>query len=298
MARKNFSGGIKNNTWLLLNIPAFLSTFIVLLIPFGYAVYISFFHWKLSNPPMRFIGFGGYTKLFKDPIFIKSLNNTLFFTVSVVFLTCLFGLLVAIIINRPFKGKDFFRAAIFIPWAIMPIAIGLLWSWIFNSRFGVFNYLLLKMGLIKEYIPILGSEKYAMYSVIVACVWRNIPFAALLIMAGLQAIPKECYEAATVDGASKFQIFLHITLPLLRSSLLLVVTFITMVALRIFDIIYSMTAGGPAHATTVLGWYTYSTSFLSYDLGKGARIGIVIAVITMIFALIYIKIFYTKRVEY
>ena len=298
MARKSFSGGIKNNTWLLLNIPALLLTFIILLISFGYAVYISFFDWKLTNPPMRFIGFGGYTKLFKDPIFVESLNNTLFFTVSVVFFTCLFGLLIAITINRPFKGKGFFRAAIFIPWAIMPIVIGLLWSWIFNSRFGVFNYLLLKMGLIKEYIPILSSEKFAMYSVILACVWRNTPFAALLIIAGLQAIPKECYEAAAVDGASKFQIFLHIILPLLRSSLLLVVTFVTMIALRIFDIVYSMTAGGPAHATTVLGWYTYSTSFLRYDLGKGARIGIVIAVITMIFALIYIKFFYTKRVEY
>jgi len=298
MARRSFSGGIKNNIWLLFNMPAFLLFLFIAAIPLAYALYISFFHWKLSNPPMRFIGFNGYIELFKDPLFIKSLSNTLIFTICVLFFTTLFGLLFAIALNKDFKGKGFFKALWLVPWLIMPVVTGLLWSWIFNGRFGVANYLLLKMGLIKEYIPILSSEKFAMYSIVVATIWRNIPFAILLILAGLQTIPKECYEVAAVDGASKFKMFIHITIPLLSGTLMLVVSFVTMTSLKAFDIIYTMTWGGPAHTTAVLGWYSYFTSFNNYDFGGGSRIGITIAVITAIFVLIYVKIFYNKRVEY
>lgn len=294
---KFFSTKIEGKIWLLLNLPAFLLSFFILLIPLIYAFYISLFDWKLTKPSKTFIAFAGYRELFNDPIFIKSFENTIIYVVWVVFFTCILGLLFAVLLNRNFRGRGIFRSILFIPWAIMPIVVGLLWTWIFNSRFGVFNYLLTKMGLIKEYVPILSSESYAMYGVIVASVWRDIPFAALLFLAGLQAIPDEYYESALVDGATKFQVFIRITLPLLSNTLMLVVTFETMHALKVFDVIYAMTTGGPANATTVLSWYVYSTSFTRYDLGKGSAIGIIIMIITLLFALLYVKTLY-RKVEY
>jgi multiple sugar transport system permease protein len=294
---KFFSTKIEGKIWLLFNLPAFLLIFFILLIPLIYAFYISLFDWQLTKPNKPFIAFAGYRELFNDPIFIRSFVNTIIYVVWVVFFTCILGLLFAVLLNRNFRGRGIFRSILFIPWGIMPIVVGLLWSWIFNSKFGVFNYLLTKMGLIKEYMPILGSGSYAMYAVIVASVWYDIPFAALLFLAGLQAIPDEYYEAALVDGATKFQVFIRITLPLLRNTLMLVVIFETMHALKVFDVLYAMTAGGPANATTVLSWYVYSTSFIRYNLSKGAAIGIIIAITTLLFAILYIKTLH-RKVEY
>lgn len=286
-----------NRYWLLANLPAYVLVAFVVLIPFLYEVYISFFAWELIRPPMRFIGLRGYRELLLDPFFQQAFVHTVVFTFLASIIALVLGLGFALAVNRGFKGQGLFRGVLFIPWAITPIVVGLLWSWIYHAEFGVLNYILLKLGLTRNYISILSSESYALPAVIATFIWQHVPFATLIQLAGLQAIDKEYYEAAMVDGAGVLSRFWYITLPLLRNTILLAIIFLTMWAFRTFDLIYAMTYGGPGNSTTVLGWYTYRVSFAHYNFGRGAASGIVMALFTAIVAVLYVRLLY-KRIVY
>lgn len=286
-----------NWLWLLANLPAYLLVAIVVLIPLLYALYISFFAWELIRPPIRFIGLRGYRALLLDPFFQEALLHTVIFTLFTSLITLVIGLGFALAVNRGFKGQGLFRGMLFIPWAITPIVVGLLWSWIYHAEFGVLNYILLKLGLTEHYITILSSERYALPAVIATFIWQHVPFATLIQLAGLQTIDREYYEAAMVDGAGVLSRFWYITIPLLTNTMLLAVIFLTMWAFRTFDIIYAMTYGGPGNATTVLGWYAYRVSFTHYNFGRGAATGIVMAIFTAILAILYIRLLH-RRISY
>ena len=183
------------------------------------------------------------------------------------------GVLIALMLNRDFPRRWFVRMLALLPWAIPPVVNGIIWKWMLNPRYGALNGLLLQLGIIKtpdDYIIWLGTPTLALLMVVLADVWKETPFIMLLFLAALQTIPRDLYEAARIDGAGPIRILFRITLPLIAPTLFVAVALRTIWALKSFDLIYSLTAGGPSNGTSVIAYYTYLESFVSLDLGRGA----------------------------
>jgi multiple sugar transport system permease protein len=236
-------------------------------------IFLSMFSLNLkSQSPPVWAGLRNYLILLKDPRALLSLYHTSFFTLVSVGLELVLGVALALILHKRFKGRGVLRAATLIPWAIPTVVAALLWKWIFNDQYGIINELLLRTGLISGYKSWLGETGTAMFSLIITDVWKTTPFMALLLLAGLQMIPRELYEAARVDGASALGQFYYITLPLLIPSILVALLFRSIDAFRIFDMVYVMTGGGPGNSTETLSLYTYKTLFSFLDFGYGAAL--------------------------
>lgn len=275
-----------------LNAPAALFLFSTMLFPIGYSLVISFYDLNYKRPHRRpFVGLGNYIHLLRDADFLDTLGRTgvfvLFSTASVLFA----GMLIALLLNQDFRGRGVLRTLILIPWAVPPVVNGVMWKYILDSSYGVLNGVLYRLGLIDSYISFLSESSSAFSWVVFANVWKNLPFAILLLLAALQTIPRELFEAARVDGASVFSRFFRITVPMISAAVLVVLIFQTMIGLRVFDIIYVMTSGGPADATTVIGWELYEESFKSLNFGRGSAIGYIITLLTFGAALLYYRLF-------
>ena len=188
---------------------------------------------------------GQWTGLLADPSWWTAVRNTLVFTVASVTLETLFGLVIALVLNRSFPGRGWVRAAVLIPWAIPTIVSAQIWAWMLHDQFGVLNELLLRAGLLERPLAWTADPALSLASVIVVDVWKTTPFMALLMLAALQMLPRDCYEAARVDGIPPWSVFRHITLPLIAPALLVAVTFRALDALRIFDLIYVLTPNSP-----------------------------------------------------
>tara|TARA_X000001036_G_scaffold119329_1_gene112822 strand:- start:4994 stop:5623 length:630 start_codon:yes stop_codon:yes gene_type:complete len=199
------------------------------------------------------------------------------------------GYLIALLLNEDFWGRGVLRALLLIPWAIPEVVNGILWKWLLDPGFGILNRLLISMGLINEYQSWLSSMPSAMISVVIAYVWTHVPLAALILLAGLQSISKDVKDAALVDGAGLFQRLFLITTPLVRPVLLVVLIFETIFALKVFDIIYVLTGGGPGRATTVLGWEIYSRTFINLSFGRGSALAMLLGLITLVVAILYFR---------
>jgi len=275
----------------LLNIPALVIISLTVIYPIIYSFFISLHYWNLKRPHlMRFIGFKNYVSFFSQPSFWQTMKTTIIFVSGTVVLVIVLGLLVAIVLNEKFRGRGLIRALILIPWAIPEVASGIIWKWMLDPSYGVINAILKNLGMIDHYVAFLSYPMTAMISVILANVWKQLPLTAILLLAGLQTIPIELYEVARVDGANIFQRFTKITLPLLKSSLLVVIIFETMFAFRTFDLIYVLTAGGPANATRVIGWFIYIITFRFLDFGRGSALGYILAIILLGLAFLYLKV--------
>jgi multiple sugar transport system permease protein len=279
----------------MLNIPSIIIVLSLMLFPLLYAFWTSLHQYVLYRKTRPFIWFGNYLYLLHDKEFIQSIIRTLVFAILDLSLVILIGFIVALVLNQDFKFRGIMRALILIPWAVPPAATGLIWKMIYDPEFGLFNGILYSLGLIKEYIPWLAIPRIAFVFLIVAVVWRQFPLVAMFFLAGLQSIPNDIYEAAQVDGATFFQRFYKITLPLLRGSFLVVLILQTMFSLRAFDEIYSLTYGGPANSTVTMSFYMYFSAFNNMYFGRGAAIAYIMALITLAFSLFYIKIFYRKE---
>jgi ABC-type sugar transport system permease subunit len=296
MRHKKFS--LESNQTLfayLLNLPAMLIIFLTVLFPIVYSFQVSLLNWNLKRPRRRpFVWFKNYTDILTSPEFLHTLKTTFIFVFFSVTLIMILGTAIALLLNQEFKGRGFVRALVLIPWAIPAVVNGIMWKWMLDSSYGIFNALLQSLGLIETYIPFLAQPTSAFIFAVIANVWKQIPFAIILLLAGLQSIPDELYEAATVDGASAWQKVWKITLPMLSSTIMVVLIFQTMISLRVFDLIYVLTSGGPGDATEVIGWELYKTAFQFLHVGKGSALGYIIAVITFILALVYYKLLYKK----
>jgi multiple sugar transport system permease protein len=279
----------------MLNIPSIIIVLSLMLFPLLYAFWTSLHQYVLYRKTRPFIWFGNYLYLLHDKEFIQSIIRTLVFAILDLSLVILIGFIVALVLNQDFKFRGIMRALILIPWAVPPAATGLIWKMIYNPQFGLLTGILYSLGLIKEYIPWLAIPRIAFVFLIVAVVWRQFPLVAMIFLAGLQSIPNDIYEAAKVDGATSFQRFYKITLPLLRGSFLVVLILQTMFSLRAFDEIYSLTYGGPANSTVTMSFYMYFSAFNNMYFGRGAAIAYIMALITLAFSLFYIKIFYRKE---
>ncbi len=230
----------------------------------------------LGGVSTRFIGLENYKNLLGDKIFHKSFFNTLFFTVISVTCEFLLGLIFALLLDQSFRGRGIARACVLIPWALPPAIIAMAWRWIFNDTYGVFGDMLMKVGIVHSQIAWLGKPGLAMFSVIFADVWKTTPFICIILLAGLQSIPRDLFEAISIDGANSIRRFTMITLPLLRPYIVLALIFRTIQAFGVFDLIWVLTGGGPAGSTQTVSLYIYDMSFRYLNLGYGSAITIVV----------------------
>ena len=276
-------------------VPFLLPTFVLvgtmLLVPLGYALYLSLHDVRgniLGAAP--FVGFNNYLAVFTTPAFLASCGRTLYFAAVSMLVQFPLGMLIALLLNERFVGRNVLRALILIPWALPTIVNAALWTWIYQASYGALNGLLIELGLIQSPILWLGSPGLAMNMVIVADTWKVLPFYVILLLAGLQTISPELYQAAAVDGASPWQRFWNVTLPSLRTVILIILVLRTVDTFRVFDIIYQITQGGPAGGTSVVAYQAYLTSFLQLQFGQGAAVAFVIAAASLLLAAVYMRL--------
>ncbi|MBS7650010.1 MAG: sugar ABC transporter permease [Candidatus Bathyarchaeia archaeon] len=272
-------------------LPAIFSITILSIYPILYSFWLSLLDYVLTKPgPYEFVGIKNYIDVLGSDYFLRSFGITMKFALETVSMELLIGLALALILNESFKGRGVARALILIPWAIPDVVAGLIWRWIFNPNYGALNGLLYQFGLIHSYISWLGSPSTALECMSVALIWRELPLAAFLLLAGLQSIPPEMYESAKIDGASSLTSFIHITLPWLKPQISIVLILETMMSIRILSLVYVMTGGGPAGSTSVLAYYTWNEAFQYYNFGAGATLCYIIALLSFAFALVYAKL--------
>jgi multiple sugar transport system permease protein len=275
-----------------LTAPALLTIGLFALYPILSSVWLSLHEFKLNMPFLGkpFVGLQQYVTLSTDVRFWASLWNTVYFTFFSVLLELIFGFAIAILINRSFRGRGIVRAAVLVPWAIPTVVSALMWKFMFNDQLGVINDIFVKAGILDSYIAWLGSKETALWSIIVTDVWKTTPFMALLILAGLQVIPSDMYEAAKVDGANRFQQLVKITIPLVKPAVLVALLFRTLDAFRVFDVVFVMTGGGPANSTETLSMYAQTTLMRYLDFGKGSALSVITFLCVLLISFIYIKI--------
>jgi multiple sugar transport system permease protein len=237
----------------------------------------------------NFVGFKYYLEFARDGRLWDALGNTAFFTAVSVFLELVFGMAIALLINRAFFGRGVVRAAVLVPWAIPTVISALMWKFMFDGQNGIVAKWFEIIGIVPDMGELLTTKAGSMFAVIFADVWKTTPFMALLLLAGLQTIPSSLYEAANVDGASKVQQFFHITLPLMKSTILVALLFRTLDAFRIFDLIYVLTGGGPANSTETITIYAYKTMFAQMDFGRGSALSVVVFLCVAIISILFVR---------
>ena len=276
--------------WLFF-LPALVVLVAVLAYPAGRTIWMSLHVIHLDEPFLGepFIGLRNYARVFQDTDFQSSLFVSAYFTAGAVIFELLLGLTVALVLNESFPGRGLMRAAILVPWAIPTIVSARMWNWMYSPSVGAFNGLLNVLHVARGPVDMLGSAVWAMPAMIVADVWKNTPFVALLLLAGLQVIPGELYEAARVDGASAWQRFQNITLPLLRGSIVLALLFRTVTAFQTFDLAIALTNGGPGSVTEVLSLHSYRVLFEDSNFGQGSALAAIVAIICFAIAAMYAR---------
>lgn len=260
--------------------------------PIVYSLYISFHQWYLTQPATvgQFAGFDNYVQIFRDDRFWRSIRATLYFVALTVSVEVVVGLLVASLLNQVRRFQSLALGLMIIPWAIPNVVNALMWKWILNPYYGALDGLLYTLGVIPQYTSFLRHPAVAMFAVANAQIWKQLPLVIFILLAGLQSVPLELYEAAEVDGASTWRKFTNVTLPLLRSPLMVVLILQTMESLRVFDLIWVMTGGGPGTSTTVIAWLTYISAFRDFNFGEGAALSFIITVLTLGFTAIYLRL--------
>jgi multiple sugar transport system permease protein len=241
--------------------------------PFFYGVYLSFFHKEVARPS-SFVGFGNFVRLSNDPIFWQAVRNTIIFTGVATILKALGGLAMALVMNQSFKMKSVTRAALLLPFIVPTVLSTVAWQWILDPGMGLFNRLLTESGLAVRGPSWLGTPTMAMISIIMVNTWRGLPFFGISILAGLQTIPVELHESATIDGAGTWNRFRYVTLPSLLPVILIVTTFSIVLTFFDFQLVYVLTGGGPANSTHLMATYAYSLSMGAGQMGLGSAVAL------------------------
>ena len=264
--------------------PAAIVLGVVTFFPIVYVLWLSLARYSLLGDEPSFVGLDNFVRLASDARFWNALGNTLYFTLVSVVLEIAIGLAFALLLARPFVGRAAMRAVVLLPWAIPTVVAARMWEWMYNGDFGVINYLL------GTGINWLGDPVWAMHAAIVMDVWKETPFVALLLLAGRLSISPDLYQAARLDGAGPWRAFRHITWPLLRPLLLIVLIFRTIGAFRVFDAIYVLTGGGPANTTETLSIYAYKVLFQALELGYGSAIAVAVFVLVATITAAYVRL--------
>jgi multiple sugar transport system permease protein len=273
-------------------LPALVVLGAILVYPIVSSIILAFQDVRLNAGAVEqtWSGFDNFVRLAEDAAFRRALVNTLYFSGAEVVLVVGISLGIALLLNHPLGRSGLFRVLLVVPWAIAPVANAVLWKWILNANYGVLNAVLKGLGLIDIYQVWLGTPFSALNFLLLVDVWKSVPFVALLILAGLQRVPSTLYRAAYMDGAGRWQSFRHVTLPSIRSALAIAIVLQTIWSLRVFDIVFVLTRGGPADATVLLNFLAYRTTFNFLDIGYGAAIADVIFCLTLLLAIVYVRL--------
>jgi len=279
--------------FLVMLIPTFIPIVLLTYIPISKGLIMAFQNYNLYDlSNIHFIGFKNFQEVFSDTSFnfLHILLNTFVWVMGSLFFQFVLGFVLALLMTKPFKGRGLYSGLVFYPWALSAFAIGLIWAWMFNGQFGIINDILKKIGLIHQNIGFLSDPKYALISVIIANIWCGIPFFAIMLLAALQSVPSEIYEAAEIDGAGYFKKLFHITIPYIKPTIINTAILRTIWIMNSPEIIYAMTSGGPANSTNILATQMISKIYNFYDYGQSSAIGLVIMSILIIYTIIYLKV--------
>ncbi|OAN11124.1 ABC transporter [Photobacterium jeanii] len=267
-----------NSKVLLFIAPLMIPLITFWLVPFGWSVYISFTDWDYISPDYYYVGLENYQYMLEDSDFIQAMQNTFLFALGVVIPTVVIGLMFALLLHKNFKGSQFYRAVIFSPWITPTVAISIVWSWVFESKAGLVNLLLDKVGI--GPVAWLESGDTAMFAVIVVTVWQAVGWTMLFYISALNKIPTSLYEASLIDGCSPWTRFYKITLPLISPTTFFLVIVNMITAIQAFDQFQILTQGGPSGSTRTLLYLFYQQAFEQYDMGPAAATSLIILLIT------------------
>lgn len=280
----------KMEPWLFL-----LPVLVILLLLFGYplinSIIMAFQNYKLTAPnDIQFNGLENFAKLFGDPDSMMILKNSFIYVIVSVLGQFLLGMMLALALKKQFRGRGIYQSIVFLPWAFSGFVVGLIFRWSFNGEYGIVNNLLMKIGLTDHNIAWLGTPGFSLAVVIMAMIWMGIPFFAIMILAALQSIPSDVYEAADVDGCGTIRQFFQITLPYIKPTLITTVLLRTIWIFNSLDLVVIITDGGPANTSQTLPAYMYSKAFGSYDFGFAAALGVILMLILGIYAMVFLKV--------
>ncbi|WP_457944924.1 carbohydrate ABC transporter permease [Caproiciproducens sp. LBM24188] len=280
----------KTTIWpYLLIAPALIVILAVVFVPAVNAILMSFQSYDLRRPSqIGFIGLENYMEVFQDSLFWSSLVRTALWVIFGVGFQFIFGFILALLLNRKFKGRGIARSISLIPWVTPGVLIGLMWRWIYDGSYGVLNDILLRLHLIQDKIPYLAQESTSFPSVVVTIIWQGIPFFALMLMAGLQGVPNELYEAADIDGANKLQQLFRVTIPSIKNTIYVTTLLRIIWVANSVDVIFNMTGGGPAYSSQTLSVYIFNKAN-SLNLGYSSAMSILLTLLLLLVAVPYLK---------
>jgi multiple sugar transport system permease protein len=260
----------------------------------GFTIYLTFHEWQIISPEKPYVGLQNYKDMVHDAKFRHGVINTFYFAGAVIPLQMICGLGIALLLNTGLRGRVFFRTLYYLPCVTPFVVSAIVWKWFYNGDFGIFNFYLLKTGLIDAPLSFLSDRNLAMPSVIVMSVWGGIGFTMVVYLAGLQAIPEELYEAAKVDGAGPWSRLRHITIPMLRPTTLFLAVVGIIFAFQQFTQIFVMTHGGPVDKTTTMLFYVYQAAFEYYDMGYASTLAFALFLMLVVFTILQIR-FYRQQ---
>ncbi len=288
--------------WLVLVIPAMLIVAAFILVPIADSVRMSFTEYKMKNilqgTPAEWNDFGNYLKLFSNNRFLPSTLRTFEFVLWVVVAQFLIGMVFALLLNSNIKGARFIRSIMMMPWVVPTVISALVWMWIYQSQYGLFRYLvnLFSFGRVTDF-GMLNSTTWAIVGIGIAALWKQIPLTTLLLLAGLQNVPDDIVEAATIDGAGYFTRITRIVLPYMRSVISVVITMAIIENFKQFPLIWTMTGGGPSNSTTTLAILSYREAFVSQNLGSGAAVTTIWMLLMILVVAVFKKIVGRQQAE-
>ena len=273
--------------------PALFIYIIVVFFPTVYSLFLSFCDWN-GLGAKKFVGLKNYIQLFtSDSVFYTALRNNIIWIILTICLTVLLALLLALVLNRSFRGRIVYRAIFYFPYMLSWIIVGIIWKWMYNPNFGLINQVLGMVGLDSLKGAYLSNTKMALYCVFIAALWQGLGQPMLYFLAGLQTLPNDILEAAKIDGAGKFNLFFRVIVPMLKETFVIVLATQIIASMKVYDIVYVMTDGGPANSTQTLATYMYNQTFTYSNLGVGSAIATVMVLIMMVVIVPYVA-FSTK----
>ncbi len=268
----------------LMVLPVFIVLLLISLVPLIYVLGISFTQSTLSKPFNDFIWFENYKKAFTDEIFGASLVNTLLFAFIVTTIQTFLGFVLAFAMQKERKLSGLFRTLALLPLFTPPVAVAMIWRLIYDPNSGFLNYYMRQFGIFEKSVAFLGDPKLAFPAIMFADIWQWTPFCFLLCLAALQSLPRDPYEAAAVDGASAWQVFRRLTLPMVAPQVLVVFLFRFLIALKVFDLVYMLTFGGPGNSTQVASFYIYRVGFKQFNIGYAGALSILVLILISVLA--------------
>ena len=265
-------------------IPALIPLVVFWIWPMLYSFFVSFTNWDMMSPQYDIVGFKNYIDLLHNADFYKAIFNTLYFMAGSVIPTIIGGLVLAVLLNKKIKGMGIYRTILFSPWITPTVAVSIVWSWIFEPRAGIANWLLSLIHIAP--LQWTQSEKYAMPAILIVTVWKSVGWAMIFYLEALQKVPKELIEAAKIDGANKINAFMKVTLPMISPTTFFLVIMTGINSLQAYDQIQILTQGGPAGSTRTILYMYYQSAFQNFNAGEAAAIATVLILITAILSLI------------